>query len=131
MWRRGEHWSRVGRLDIHRRDQVASMAFLLAEGREILVGVRASLLEEDLRFAPKLGAEPENRGWGISGASVTCRSQESRRCSQPTHRTQGHAHSHSLTHTHSLSQARMNELLTMAGPLEVLWGGNRPMPEKG
>lgn len=104
MWRRGEHWSRVGRLDIHRRDQVASVAFLLAEGREILVGVRASLLEEDLRFAPKLGAELENRGWGISRASGTCRSQAGRRCSQPTHRTQGHthAHSHSLTHTLTL-----------------------------
>lgn len=64
VWRRGEHWSRVGRLDIHRRDQVASVAFLLAEGTEILVGVRASLLEEDLRFAPKLGAEPEESGLG-------------------------------------------------------------------
>lgn len=64
VWRRGERWSRVGKLDIHRRDQVASVAFLLAEGTEILVGARASLLEEDLRFAPKLGAEPGESGLG-------------------------------------------------------------------
>ena len=37
---------------------------------------------------------------------------------------------HSHSRTHSLSQARMNGLLTVAGPLGVLWGGKRPVLEK-
>lgn len=49
----------MGRLDIHREDQVAPVAFSFAKGTEILEGARASLLEEPVsEVCPEHGAEP-------------------------------------------------------------------------
>lgn len=49
----------MGRLDIHREDQVAPVAFSFAKGTEILEGARASLPEEPVsEVCPEHGAEP-------------------------------------------------------------------------
>lgn len=73
------------------------MAFLFAEGTEILEGARAIFLEEPyLRFAGGWSwAEGISVG-EVSRGSATSRSQEGKRCSCLTQEARGHTH----THTH-------------------------------
>lgn len=101
------------------------MAFPFAEGTEILAEVRASLLEEPAsEVCSKPGAGPRGWGWRISGASVTCRSQEGRTCTV-CNGARGHAY------THTPLKAEKIGTLTLAGLLGFLWAGGGFVPREG
>ena len=99
--RRGGLESRVERLDIHREDQVAPVAFPFAEGTEILERGRASVLEEPgSEVCPKPGAEPG--GWAGGPLGPVPRAGARRAGGAPSRHTELKVtHTHTHTHTHA------------------------------